>query len=211
VQSLTEQLNKMQEQLDTLKQQSETITNMYNEGRGVTAHATMLDNSVDDLHGFFPSVEYEIAELFSGPLGKVASGLRNAKEMFNIASLTKTGAEHLPSMDIYAQRGDVVYAYMTVATDSYNELSDRRPMLQSFVQAASTANTEKAILDLNTRINAETLLMLNDIAMLSAFNLMAAMDLARVDHNESGLALYRPPPAPEGVSTDEGATDGADD
>ena len=36
VEALTEQLNKMQEQLDTLKAQADTITNLYNEGRGVT-------------------------------------------------------------------------------------------------------------------------------------------------------------------------------
>ena len=53
VKSMGEQLNALQQQLDTLKSQYATITNLYNEARGVTQHATMLANSVQDLHGFF--------------------------------------------------------------------------------------------------------------------------------------------------------------
>jgi len=192
VKSMGEQLNALQQQLDTLKSQYATITNLYNEARGVTQHATMLANSAEDLHSMFPTVEYDLSEVLSGPLNAVATGLRKAKELVSFDVLKGTQGAHLPSLELYKERGEVVYAYMSAAKQSYDEFAERRAMLDTFRQAASTANTQKAILDLNTRINAETVFMLNDIAMLQSLTLMAQMEQANLDYNETGLALYRP-------------------
>ncbi len=202
VDALTQQLETMQEQLDTLKAQQQTITNLYNEGRGVTQHATMMPNSVQDLHGFFPSVEYDLGEWLSGPLNAISNTLRGAKEMFSIDKLTAGGAtSHHPSVEMYKQRGEFVYTFMGVAKESYDNLAARRPQLEGFVTAASTANTPKAVQDLNTRIGAEMLLMLNDIAMLQALQLTAMMETQSLDHNEAGLALYRPAAGGESTTT----------
>lgn len=191
VKALGEQLTTMQEQLDTLKAQQQTITNLYNEGRGITQHATMIPNSVSELHGFFPGVEYDLGEWLAGPLKAVSDSLRSAKELFSVEDM-KTGTTHLPSVELYKQRGDYVYGFMSAAKDSYDSLAARRPKLESFVTAASTANTPKAVQDLNVRIGAEMLLMLNDIAMLQALQLTAMMEKESLDHNEAGLLAYRP-------------------
>jgi len=192
VENLTKQLTALQAQLDTLKAQAQIITNLYNESRGITQHATMIPNSVQQLHGFFPTVENETANLLEGPLNAVANGLRSAKEMFSFETFSDDETAHLPSVELYKERGDVVYAYMSAAKDSYEKFAERRAMLETFVTAAGTANTEKAVLDLNTRISAETVLMLNDIAMLQSLTLMAQMEQASLDYNEAGLAMYRP-------------------
>jgi type IV secretion system protein VirB5 len=190
--SMGEQLSALQSQLDTLKSQYATITNLYNEARGVTQHATMLANSAEDLHSMFPTVEYDLSEVLSGPLNAVATGLRKAKELVSFDVLKENEGAHLPSLELYKERGEVVYAYMSAAKQSYDEFAKRRAMLDTFRQAASTANTQKAVLDLNTRISAETVFMLNDIAMLQSLTLMAQMEQANLDYNETGLALYRP-------------------
>ena len=192
VESLTAQLNKMQEQLDTLKGQAETITNIYNEGRGVTQHATMMANSVEDLHGFFPGVEYDLGEWLAGPLSAVSSTLRGAKEMFSWEKLSSDDTAHHPSIEIYKARGDFVYGFMGAAKESYDNLAARRPKLENFVAAASTANTPKAVQDLNARIGAEMLLMLNDIGMMQALTLTAMMEKESLAYNEAGLANYKP-------------------
>jgi len=175
VENLTKQLTALQAQLDTLKAQAQIITNLYNESRGITQHATMIPNSVQQLHGFFPTVENETANLLEGPLNAVANGLRSAKEMFSFETFSDDETAHLPSVELYKERGDVVYAYMSAAKDSYEKFAERR-----------------AVLDLNTRISAETVLMLNDIAMLQSLTLMAQMEQASLDYNEAGLAMYRP-------------------
>lgn len=204
VKALGEQLTTLQEQLDTLKGQYQTITNMYNEARGITQHATMIGNSVEDLHSMFPNtVSYDISDLLNGPLSSVATGLRKAKEMFSFDILQGEEGAHLPSLDLYKQRGDVTYAYMSAAQESYNALAERRPTLENFVTAASTANTMKAVLDLNTRISAEMLLMLNDIGMIQSLTLMANMEQANLDYNETGLALYRPAVATQSEDSTE--------
>jgi len=192
VKALTDQLNAMQEQLDTLKGQAETITNLYNEGRGVTQHATMMANSVQDMHGFFPGVEYDLGEWLAGPLNAVSSTLRGAKEMFSWEKLSGDDTAHHPSIEIYKARGDFVYGFMGAAKDSYDNLAARRPKLETFVHAAGTANTPKAVQDLNARIGAEMLLMLNDIGMMQALTLTAMMEKESLEYNEAGLANYKP-------------------
>jgi type IV secretion system protein VirB5 len=140
-------------------------------------------------------------------LNAVSNTLRGAKEMFSIESLGGETAHH-PSIEIYKQRGDFVYGFMAAAKDSYDNLAARRPKLASFVTAASTANTPKAVQDLNVRIGAEMLLMLNDISMMQALTLTAMMEKESLDYNEAGLMSYRPTKTSGGEETTGGEGEG---
>ena len=189
--TLAEQLSALQQQLDTLRDQYSTITNMYNEMRGITGHALMLPNPVDTLHDFLPAADLDPAALLAGPLATVANILRDAKELYSVTELF--GGTHLTgAARQYQERSDFIYAYMALAKEAYESIAARRVTLERFASAAGTATTEKAVLDLNTRIAAENALLLNDLAQLQAIQLMAMMQDQNIVHNSQGMHANRP-------------------
>jgi type IV secretion system protein VirB5 len=201
--TLAEQLTTLQEQLDTLRGQYATVQNMYLEMRGITDHARMLANPVATLHSFFPA-ELSPADLWSGPLGGLATSLRaeretySADELFGDANATQVNE----ARTIYAERGDFIFSYMALVEEVYDSLSSRRANLETLTSAAQTATTEKSILDLQARIGAENALILNDIAMLQVVGLMLRLEELSVEHNREGLMSVRPT-RPEEVRFDD--------
>lgn len=191
VQSAAEQLTTLQTQLDTLKSQFETITNLYEEARGVTEHATMLADSLTDFHDFIPEIDFDLDDVLTGSIGDIADDLRDVKELVSLESLKDIKGAHQQSLDLYKEKGDVVYAYMALAKNSLDSIRERKVKLDSFREAAGTANTAKAVNDLNARISAEMLAMLNDIAEIQALTLMSQMERANIEYNEAGLSMYR--------------------
>jgi type IV secretion system protein VirB5 len=188
---LGEQLNTLNEQLDTLRSQYATILNMYNEMRGTTDHAGMLPNPVATLHDFLPAADLDPSTLLSGPLGGVANDLRDANELFSAADLSG-GTTLSRSSQQYQARSDFIYAYMALAKEAYENTAARRATLETFAAATTTATTQKAILDLNTRIAAENSLLLNDLVQLQALQLMARMQQQNLAHNDAGIHAVRP-------------------
>jgi type IV secretion system protein VirB5 len=187
--TLTEQLTALQDQLNTLRGQAATITNMYSEMRGITAHALMIPNPVNALHSFLPAANLDP----SSPLSGVANSLRDAKEFYSAADLFGGGGTQLTgAARQYQERSDYIYSYMALAKDAYEKVAARRATLEGFATAAGTATTEKAVLDLNTRIAAENTLLLNDLAQLQALQLMAAMQDKSIVHNSQGMHAKRP-------------------
>ena len=81
---------------------------------------------------------------------------------------------------------------MALAKDAYEKVAARRTTLEGFATASGTATTEKAVLDLNTRIAAENTLLLNDLAQLQALQLMASMQDKSIVHNSQGMHAKRP-------------------
>ena len=193
VQTLAEQLTALRDQLDTLRGQATTITNMYNEMRGITAHALMLPNAVTTLHSFLPAANLDPANLLSGPLAGIANSLRSAKETYSVTDLFGGGGTQLTgAARQYQERSDFIYSYMALAKDAYEKVAARRTALEGFAAAAGTATTEKAVLDLNTRIAAENALLLNDLAQIQALHLMATMQDQNIVHNGEGMHAKRP-------------------
>jgi type IV secretion system protein VirB5 len=191
--TLTEQLTALQDQLNTLRAQAATITNMYSEMRGITAHALMLPNPVNTLHDFLPAANLDPSSLLSGPLSGIANSLRDAKEIYSADNLFGSGGTQLTgAARQYRERSDYIYSYMALAKDAYEKVAARRTTLEGFATAAGTATTEKAVLDLNTRIAAENTLLLNDLAQLQALQLMAAMQDKSIVHNSEGMHAKRP-------------------
>ena len=191
--TLTEQLTALQDQLNTLRSQAATITNMYSEMRGITAHALMIPNPVNALHSFLPAANLDPSSLLSGPLSGVANSLRDAKEFYSAADLFGGGGTQLTgAARQYQERSDYIYSYMALAKDAYEKVAARRATLEGFATAAGTATTEKAVLDLNTRIAAENTLLLNDLAQLQALQLMASMQDKSIVHNSQGMHAKRP-------------------
>jgi type IV secretion system protein VirB5 len=191
--TLTEQLTALQDQLNTLRGQAATITNMYSEMRGITAHALMLPNPVNTLHDFLPTANLDPSSLLSGPLSGIANSLRDAKEIYSADNLFGSGGTQLTgAARQYRERSDYIYSYMALAKDAYEKVTARRTTLEGFATAAGTATTEKAVLDLNTRIAAENTLLLNDLAQLQALQLMASMQDKSLVHNSEGMHAKRP-------------------
>jgi type IV secretion system protein VirB5 len=191
--TLTEQLTALQDQLNTLRSQAATITNMYSEMRGITAHALMIPNPVNALHSFLPAANLDPSSLLSGPLSGVANSLRDAKEFYSAADLFGGGGTQLSgAARQYQERSDYIYSYMALAKDAYEKVAARRTTLEGFATASGTATTEKAVLDLNTRIAAENTLLLNDLAQLQALQLMASMQDKSIVHNSQGMHAKRP-------------------
>jgi type IV secretion system protein VirB5 len=189
--TLAEQLTALQEQLDTLRDQYNTITNMYNEMRGITGHALMLPNPVATLHDFLPAANLDPDALLAGPLAAVANTLRDAKELYSVTDLFD-GTHLTGAARQYQERSDFIYAYMALAKEAYESIAARRATLEGFAAAAGTATTQKAVLDLNTRIAAENALLLNDLAQLQALQLMAMMQDQNIVHNSQGMHANRP-------------------
>ncbi len=191
--TLAEQLTALQQQLDTLRDQYATITNMYNEMRGITAHALMIPNPVDTLHDFLPAANLDPESLLAGPLSGIANALRDAQEAYSVDELFGGGVTQLTgAARQYRERSDFIYSYMALAKESYEKVAARRATLEGFAAAAGTATTEKAVLDLNTRIAAENALLLNDLAQLQALQLMAMMQDKSIVHNSQGMHAKRP-------------------
>ena len=188
---LGEQLNTLHEQLDTLRDQYATILKLYNEMRGTTEHARMLPSPVATLHDFLPAADLDPGTLLSGPLGGVANDLRDANERFSAAELSG-GTTLSRSAEQYQARSDFIYAYMALAKAAYESTAARRATLETFAAATTTATTQKAILDLNTRIAAENSLLLNDLVQLQALQLMATMQQQSLAHNDAGIHAVRP-------------------
>lgn len=192
-QTLTEQLTALQDQLDTLRGQATNIANMYNEMRGITAHGLMLPNPVDTLHDFLPTGNLDPSSLLSGSLSGVADALRDANELYSADDLFPGGSTRLTGAESqYRARSDFIYSYMALAKEAYERISARRATLEGFSTAIGTATTEKAVLDLNTRIAAENSLLLNDLAQLQALQLMALMQDKSIVHNSQGMHAKRP-------------------
>ena len=189
--TLAEQLSALQQQLDTLRDQYSTITNMYNEMRGITGHALMLPNPVDTLHDFLPSADLDPDALLAGPLATLTNSLRDAKELYSATELFD-GTHLAGAARQYQKRSDFIYSYMALAKNAYESIATRRTALEGFATAAGTATTEKAVLDLNTRIAAENALLLNDLAQLQAIQLMAMMQGQNIVHNSQGMHANRP-------------------
>ena len=193
VQTLAEQLTALQDQLDTLRAQASTIANMYSEMRGITAHALMFPNPVNTLHSFLPAANLDPASLLAGPLAGIANGLRSAKEIYSVTDLFGGGGTQMTgAARQYQERSDFIYSYMALAKDAYEKVAARRTNLEGFATAAGTATTEKAVLDLNTRIAAENALLLNDLAQIQALQLMATMQDQSIVHNGEGMHAKRP-------------------
>jgi type IV secretion system protein VirB5 len=191
--TLTEQLAALQEQLNTLRAQAQTITDMYNEMRGITAHALMIPDPVQTLHDFLPAANLDPSNLLSGPLSGIANNLRGAKEIYSADTLFSGGGTQLSgAARQYRERSDFIYSYMALAKEAYEKIAARRTTLEGFAAAAGTATTEKAVLDLNTRIAAENALLLNDLAQLQALQLMAMMQDKSIVHNSHGMHARRP-------------------
>lgn len=189
--TLAEQLSALQEQLNTLREQYRTLRDMYEEMRGITGHALMLPNPVDALHDFLPAANLDPEDLLEGPLATAASALRDAKELFSAGELFD-GTHLSGAATQYQARSDFIYAYMALAKQAYERIAARRRPLEAFATAASTASTQKAVLDLNTRIAAENALLLNDLAQLQALQLMATMQARNLAHNRQGMHANRP-------------------
>jgi type IV secretion system protein VirB5 len=188
--TLAEQLSALQQQLETLRQQYATITNMYHEMRGITGHALMLPEPVASLHDFLPAAGLDPDALLAGPLAGVANTLREANELYSTAELF--GGTHLSgAARQYQERSDFVYAYMALAQEAYQGITARRATLEAFADAAGSASTQKAVLDLNTRIAAENALLLNDLAQLQALQLMATVQDQSIAHNDRGMHAKR--------------------
>ena len=188
---LGQQLNTLNDQLDTLRRQYATILNLYNEMRGTTEHARMLPNPVATLHDFLPAEDIDPASLLSGPLGGIANDLRSANERFSAEALSG-GTTLTRSAEQYQARSDFIYSYMALAKKAYESTAARRATLETFAAATATATTNKAILDLNTRIAAEQSLLLNDLVQLQALQLMATMQQHSLAHNDAGIHAVRP-------------------
>lgn len=192
-QTLADQLTKLQDQLDTLRGQAANIASMYSEMRGITAHALMIPNPVNSLHSFLPTGSLDPASLLSGPLSGVADALRGAKEIYSADDLFGGGGTQLTgAARQYREESDYVYSYMALAKEAYDKVTARRATLEGFATAAGTATTEKAVLDLNTRIAAENALLLNDLAQIQALQLMAQMQDKSLLHNSQGMHAKRP-------------------
>jgi uncharacterized phage infection (PIP) family protein YhgE len=145
VQSAADQLKTLQDQLDTLKSQFETITNLYEEARGVTEHATMLADSLTDFHDFIPEIDFDLDDVLTGSIGDIADELRDVKELVSLESLKGIKGAHQQSLDLYEEKGDVVYAYMALAKKSLDSIRERKEKLDGFREAAGTANTAKGV------------------------------------------------------------------
>jgi type IV secretion system protein VirB5 len=193
VTTLGEQLATLQEQLNTLRAQATTITNLYNEMRGITAHALMLPNPVEVLHDFLPAASLDPASLLAGPLSGAANALRGAREIYSADALFGGGGTQLSgAARQYRERSDFIYSYLALAKDAYEKVAARRATLESFAGALASATTEKAVLDLNTRIAAENALLLNDLVQLQALQLLMAMEDKSLVHNSQGMHAKRP-------------------
>lgn len=190
VQAMAEQLTTLQDQLSTLRDQFATITNMYNEMRGITGHALMLPNPVDALHDFLPAANLDPDALLSGPLAAIANSLRAANELYSTSELFD-GTHLTGAARQYQERSDFIFSYMALAKEAYESVAARRSTLEGFAAAAGTATTQKAVLDLNTRIAAENALLLNDLAQLQALQLMAQMQEQNLIHNGQGMHANR--------------------
>jgi hypothetical protein len=143
----------------------------YRDGFKLSA---MLPNPVASLHDFLPAAGLDPDALLAGPLAGVADTLREANELYSTAELF--GDTHLSgAARQYQERSDFVYAYMALAQEAYEGIAARRATLEAFADAAGSASTQKAVLDLNTRIGAENALLLNDLAQLQALQLMAML------------------------------------
>jgi hypothetical protein len=129
----------------------------------------------------------------SGPLAGAANSLRSAKETYSAADLFGGGGTQLTgAAHQYQERSDFIYSYMALAKETYEHVAARRATLEGFATAAGTATTEKAVLDLNTRIAAENALLLNDLAQIQALQLMATMQDQSIVHNSEGMHAKRP-------------------
>jgi len=214
VQSMAQQLTTMQSQLqemqnlyqtavsslDTLRSQFSQIQTMYAEMTGITGHAGMLGDTVTRLHDFLPTnIDLDAV---AGALGGQVAATRGAREAFSGAELFGAGTQYATARASYDERGDALYTYLTLAQNTYDALRTRRATIDSLRQAAGTATTQKAALDLNNRIAAENALLANDNAQLQALSLVVMLEFENARHNEAGRKLQRLT-EPEDVSFSE--------
>jgi type IV secretion system protein VirB5 len=192
---LTEQLDQLKKQYETaksqlasLKEQSQTIQNMYNDFKGVTDHARMLADSVQNFHDFSPESLMAAGDMISGELGTAANQIRSAREKFSADVLFPgTGNGQAREKQAYQEQGDHAFAWAAQAKTAYEGFAQRRAQLESLGSAAATATTPNAKLDLIGRSNAELALLLNDLAMMQALQMGAQAEAAIVAHNADGL------------------------
>ena len=196
--TMTEQLTTLQSQLQQLEQsyqtlaaQYQTITNMWNEMRGITEHARMLGDSVASWHDWLPN-SAGISALWQGPLGQLATRLRQRYEQFSAETLFDGAAPQIASAKAaYQARSDYIYGYLAAAQQAYEAARDRRGALEALGTAATTATTEKAILDLIARTNAEAVLVQNDLVQMMALQFVAQLQRESLDHNADAANRQR--------------------
>jgi type IV secretion system protein VirB5 len=194
--TLQSQLTQMQNlyttatsQLDTLRGQFAQIQTMYGEMTGITGHAGMLSDTLSRLHDFLPT---DISlDGVAGELGGQVAALRASLEAFSAADLFGAGPQYEAARETYEERGEAVYTYLALARETYEALRTRRGTIDSLRQAANTATTQKAALDLGNRIAAENALLANDIAELQALRMVVDLELENVRHNEAGRNARR--------------------
>jgi len=183
------QVQALAQQLTTLQSQLQQLQTMYSEMTGITGHAQMLSNSLQQIHDFLPA-DIDLSAL-SGTLAGAVAATRSAREAFSADDLFGEGTQYDSARATYDERGEALYTYLTVAQDTYDALRTRRATLDSLRQAAGTATTQKSALDLNNRIAAENALLANDSAQLQALSIVVALEMENFRHNAAARNIQR--------------------
>ena len=181
----------LQEELQVVTDTYNTLNSLYTEARGITQHGLMLPNPVAIMHDYLPRGQLPDPSVLinsGGGLSKIASLGRQSQQAYEKVTSNKLfNGVFLPSeKQQYEKESQYIYGYMGLARSAYEKIYERRTKIESLATAIRTADTPKAIQDLNTRIAAENALLLNDIAQLQVVKMMADLERDNLIHNQSG-------------------------
>lgn len=188
---LTQMYTTLQDELKVVTDTYNTLHSLYTEIRGITQHGLMLPNPVAIMHDYLPRGQLPDPSVLinnGGGLSKIASLGRQSQQAYEKVTANKLfSGVFLPSeKQQYEKESQYIYGYMGVARSAYEKIYERRTKIESLATAIRTADTPKAIQDLNTRIAAENALLLNDIAQLQVVKMMADLERDNLIHNQSG-------------------------
>lgn len=188
---VVEMYTTLQEELKVVTDTYQTLNSWYQEVRGITQHGLMLGNPLALMHDYLPRGELPPPEALlnsGGGLSKISRLGRSTQTSYEKVTSTKLfdGTFLSSEKEQYEKEGEYIYGYMGVAKTAYEKIYERRQLLESLATAIGTADTPKAIQDLNTRIAAENALLLNDIAQLQVVKMMADLERDNLIHNQAG-------------------------
>lgn len=175
-----EQIIQMGQQLSELQNQTNELRNIVEDLTGPRAMSGLLNDAADEVARRYADTELSsFIDLASGvdTLSENASDLEDAARNIIETYGLRSGAAMIPAaptspraMSIDLAQGTTIAA-MTIGESAFNGAGDRLADIESLIGSIDATPDLKASVDLNTRMQAQVALLLNEMLTIQAMQL----------------------------------------
>lgn len=159
--NMVEQLNRMQDQLDTQIQMREAMSGGRNMG-------DLLNGNLErDMRRYTPNQLEDMLEgkNFGGAQSEVGGAYARLNTEYDPLTSAEYGSNH-PSAKAYQKQVQTTFAALSASEGAYNNAAKRTDNYEAMLTELNSTTDIKAAIDLQTRANIENGMVLNELTKL---------------------------------------------